>query len=142
MSSDVVGRRYALEPGTVLHGRQTGAQQIAPANADDRSSPGRTRWPRRGCARALDQNRTFMTSHFTPCWSWWIGVLVFGALALISFAAAFFFFISDDFVIRGQDVPASDARFVPWRAGLSSAGLLSVVLAWLCYRQRPAAVKL
>ena len=64
-----------------------------------------------------------------------MGLFVFGALALFSFAAALFFFISDDFVIRGQVVPATDGRFVPWRVGLSLAGVFFVALAWLCHRQ-------
>ena len=60
---------------------------------------------------------------------------MFGGLALLSFGAALFMLISDDFVIRGQVVPASDAKFVPWRAGLSLAGVFSVLLAWLCHRR-------
>ena len=77
-----------------------------------------------------------MTSHLTCRLNWRIGSFVSGALALFSFAAALFFFISDDFVIRGQVVPATDARFVSWRVGLSVAGVFCVALTWLCYRQR------
>lgn len=76
-----------------------------------------------------------MTSHLTSRLSWRIGSFVFGTLALFSFAAALFLFISDDFVIRGQVVPATDVRFVSWRVGLSVVGVLTVALAWLCQRQ-------
>ena len=83
-----------------------------------------------------------MTSHFTSSLNWRIGSFVFGALALFSFAAALFFFISDDFVIRGQVVAASDARFVPWRVGLSLTGVFSVLVAWLCHRQSRRPLKI
>lgn len=73
-----------------------------------------------------------MTSHITY---FRIGLVVFSALGLFLFAATLFFLVSDDFVIRGQIVPASDARFVPWRLGLSLAGVFSILLAWLCRRQ-------
>jgi hypothetical protein len=81
---------------------------------------------------ALDHNRTPMTLHLSY---WRVGAVVFGAFGLLLFSATLFFFVSDDFVIRGQVVPGSDARFVPWRLGLSVAGLFSVLLAWLCHRQ-------
>ena len=77
-----------------------------------------------------------MTSELRSRFIWRTGVFVFGGLALLSFGAALFMLISDDFVIRGQVVPASDARFVPWRVGLSLAGVCSVLLAWQCHRQR------
>ena len=82
---------------------------------------------------ACESNNS-MTSHLTSRLTWRIGSFLFGALALLSLAAALFFFISDDFVIRGQVVPATDARFVPWRVGLSVAGALCIALAWLCHR--------
>jgi hypothetical protein len=75
-----------------------------------------------------------MTSHLTSRFNWRIGVFLFGAFALFLFAAALFFFLSDDFVIHGQVVPATDARFVPWRVGLSVGVVLSALLAWRCYR--------
>jgi len=96
---------------------------------------------RRMCLSSLDHKRTRMTSHLTSRFTWRIGLFGFSILALFSFAAALFFFISDDFVIRGQVVPASDARFVPWRVGLSLAGVFSVFLAWLCYRQNRRPLK-
>jgi hypothetical protein len=94
-----------------------------------------TSWTSLRANQGLDHNRTLMTSHLTSRLNWRTVSFVFGALALFSFAAAPFFFISDDFVIRGQVVPATDARFVSWRVGLSLAGVFSVASAWLCHRR-------
>jgi len=76
-----------------------------------------------------------MKPHITSRSSLRIGLFGIGALALFSFAAVFFLFVSDDFVIQGQAVPATDARFVVWRICLSLAGLICAALAWLCCRQ-------
>jgi len=65
-----------------------------------------------------------------------IGLYAFSTLALLALAAAFFMFISDDFVIRGQVVPASDATMVLWRNCLGLAGVCFGALAWLCCRGR------
>lgn len=80
-----------------------------------------------------------MKSDVTASLNWRIGSFVFGALALFSVGAALFFFVSDDFVIGGQVVPASDARFVPWRVGLILAGVFCILLAGLCQRQSRSA---
>jgi hypothetical protein len=83
----------------------------------------------------LDHIHTLiMKPHFTSRSSLRIGLFVFSALALFSFAAAFFVLISEDFVINGQVVPATDARLVVWRICLSPAGIVSAAWAWLCYR--------
>jgi len=76
-----------------------------------------------------------MKSHPTSRSSWRIGLVVFSALALFSFAAALFVLASDDFVIRGQVVSATDARVVVPRICLSLTAMFSAALAWLCYRQ-------
>ena len=76
-----------------------------------------------------------MTLHITSRFNWRVGFFVFGAMTLLSFAAALFMFISDDFVIRGQVVPATDAGIVAWRIGLSAVGMAFTSLAWLCHRQ-------
>jgi hypothetical protein len=76
-----------------------------------------------------------MTSHLTSRFNWRIGLLVFGALALLSFAAALFMFVSDDFVLGGQVVPATDARIVVWRIGLGVVGVVFASVTWLCLRQ-------
>jgi hypothetical protein len=62
-------------------------------------------------------------------------MFVCGALAVVLFVAAFFACVSDDFVIRGQVVPGTDARVVAWRICLSLAGVLFAALACLFYRQ-------
>jgi hypothetical protein len=74
-----------------------------------------------------------MTLPITSCSRCRIGLSVFSALTLLSFAAAFFLFISDDFVVNGQVVPATDARFVVWRIGLTLAGMLFAWLSWLFF---------
>ncbi len=84
---------------------------------------------------SLDHKRNIMTSHLTSSFSWRVGSAVFGALGLLLLAATLFLVVTDDFVIRGQVVPASDPRFVPWRIGLSLAAVFSALFAWLCYRR-------
>ena len=76
-----------------------------------------------------------MKSQLISDWGWRIALFVFGGLALISVAAALFFLVSDDFVIRGQVVPARDSRIVGWRVGSVLGAAFSVVLAWLCHRR-------
>ncbi len=82
-----------------------------------------------------------MRSHLTSFFTRRIGSAVFGALGLFLLAVTLFIFVSDDFVIRGQVVPASDARFVPWRVGLSLAAVFSLLLAWLCHPRTRSASK-
>ena len=76
-----------------------------------------------------------MKTDVTSSSGWRIGFFVFGAMALFAFAAPLFLVISDDFVIRGQVVSATDGRFLVWRIGLALAGMVFATLAWLCYRR-------
>jgi hypothetical protein len=70
---------------------------------------------------------SYLTSPFT--------ILALGALTLLSFVAALFMWISDDFVLDGQVVPATDARIFFWRITLSVACLVFASLTCLCLRQ-------
>ena len=62
------------------------------------------------------------------------GSFPFSALALLAFAAALFVLISDDFVVGGQIIPATDPGVLAWRSCLILAGVFSGILAWFCYR--------
>ena len=68
-------------------------------------------------------------------WTRRVGMFALGALALLLFAATLFFLISDDFVINGQVVPATGARFIVLPIVLAAAGTASATLAWLCHRR-------
>jgi hypothetical protein len=74
-----------------------------------------------------------MTSHLTSPFTF----LVLFAFSLLSLAAALFMWISDDFVLNGQVVPATDARILVWRIALSVACIVFAGLTWLCLRQSP-----
>jgi ABC-type nickel/cobalt efflux system permease component RcnA len=76
-----------------------------------------------------------MKSYSTIHSGWRVGMYVCGVLALLSFAAALFVFVSDDFVIRGQVVSAADSRVVMWRVSLSLVAILSAASMWFFYRQ-------
>jgi hypothetical protein len=75
-----------------------------------------------------------MTSHISR-FNWRIALLVFAALALLSFLTALFLLVSDDFVLGGKVVPASDPRILAQRIGASVACIVFAGLAWLCFRQ-------
>ena len=76
-----------------------------------------------------------MTSPAVVRLGWQIGKFVFGALAVLAFVTMGFVLISDDFVIHGQVVPASDSRVKMWWVSLGLVGLLSTALAWFFHRQ-------
>jgi len=66
--------------------------------------------PRQSSVAMLDHKRPLMTSPNTFHFDWRIGWLMFGALALFSFAAALFFFISDPLHIRDTQGVALEER--------------------------------
>jgi hypothetical protein len=75
-----------------------------------------------------------MTLHRASHFGWQVGLFGLITLALFSFAAAVFLFAGDDFVLGGEVIPATDARITSLRIGAIAAGIVSTVLAWLCYR--------
>lgn len=63
-----------------------------------------------------------------------LGSRALALMALSLLAAAGFLWISDDFVLQGQVVPATDARIMLWRISLTLGGLLCGVTAFVCYQ--------
>jgi hypothetical protein len=63
-----------------------------------------------------------------------VGSLAFAALALLLLLAAGFLWISDDFVLRGQVVPATNPKIMLWRFSFTLGGLFCGITALVCYR--------
>ena len=76
-----------------------------------------------------------MTSRRVSRFGWQAGLFGLITVALFSLAAAAFLFFSDDFVLGGEAVSASDTRLTLLRMGALALGIGATFLAWLCYRR-------